>query len=100
MDSLGDKIWGLVGHSLQKAHRHNVAALLHRLKPRKARDSERHSFASAYRGTLAQNLLFLETTRDLLEVFEKAKLSVMPLKGVFLASRCYKDIGVRPQSDV
>ena len=100
MDSLGDKTWGLVGRSVQKAHRHNVAALLHRLKPREATDSERHSFASAYRKTLAQNLLFLETTRDLLEVFEKAKISVMPLKGVLLASCFYKDIGVRPQSDV
>jgi len=100
MDSLGDKIWGLVGRLVQKAHRHNVAALLHRLKPREATDSDRHSFASAYRGTLAQNLLFLETTRDLLEVFEKAKISVMPLKGILFASRFYKDIGVRPQSDV
>lgn len=100
MDFLGDTLWGLVRHSLPNAHRHNVAALLHHLKPNEATDPDRHSFADAFRQTLAQNLLFLETTREVLEVFRKANIPVIPLKGVLFASRFYGNIGVRPQTDV
>ena len=100
MDRLGDKIWDLVDRSTQNARRHNVAALLYRLKPAEVTEQDQEAFAKVFRQTLAQNLLFFEVTRGVLEAFRKERITVMPLKGILFASRCYENIGVRPQTDV
>ena len=100
MDGLGDRIWDLVDRSTRNARRHNVAALLYRLKPAEVTEQDQDAFASTFRQTLAQNLLFLEATRQMLEAFRRAKIPMIPLKGVLFASRFYESIGVRPQSDV
>jgi hypothetical protein len=93
------RLWSALGGSPRRALSHRLAAWFHRHAP-PVGDEDRASFQDAYRKTLAQNLLFLEVTKDVLIRFEKAGVPVIPLKGVCFASRFFGDLGVRVQSDV
>lgn len=97
--NIGQRIWEMAG-SLTLARRHRVSALLHILKPKGASDEERKGFAQDFRKTLAENLMYLSETKEILQTLESGGIEVLPLKGVLFAARFYPSIGARPQSDV
>ena len=55
---------------------------------------------STYRKQVVRNTLLLNEFDNLLAAFEQRSIRIIPLKGVFLARLIYKDVGLRPMSDI
>jgi len=53
-----------------------------------------------YYNNLARNMLFYNELNKVLKAFKKANIDVIVLKGAFLAEEIYKNIGLRPMSDI
>ncbi len=53
-----------------------------------------------YYSNLARNMLFYDELSKILTAFEKAGIDTIVLKGAFLAEEIYKNIGLRPMSDI
>ena len=53
-----------------------------------------------YYRTLSRNMILYEYFRNAAEAFTKEGVSVIALKGIFLAETIYKDIGLRQMTDV
>lgn len=57
-------------------------------------------FENDYNWIYKRNMLFYKELRKILKVFEKEKIDVILLKGIYLAKYVYKDIGLRPMGDI
>lgn len=57
-------------------------------------------FKQVYYKSLSRNIIMYEHFRNIISVFNKNKISVIALKGIFLADRIYSDIGLRQLSDI
>jgi len=53
-----------------------------------------------YYRSLSRNMILYEHFRNAVEAFSKEGISVIALKGIFLAETIYKDIGLRQMSDI
>jgi hypothetical protein len=53
-----------------------------------------------YYSNLAQNMLFYNELSKILMAFKGADIDTIVLKGAFLAEKIYKNIGLRPMSDI
>jgi hypothetical protein len=53
-----------------------------------------------YLETVGQNMVFYHELKRMLETFKNAGIAVICLKGAFLAEAIYKNIGLRPLSDI
>lgn len=53
-----------------------------------------------YYSNLARNMLLYDELSKVLSAFKTAEIDVIVLKGVFLAEQIYKNIGLRPMSDI
>jgi len=53
-----------------------------------------------YYRSLSRNMILYEYFRNTVEVFSKEGISVIALKGIFLAETIYHDIGLRQMSDI
>ena len=57
-------------------------------------------FKSNYYRSLSRNMVLYEHFRNVVELFSNERISVIALKGIFLAEKIYKDIGLRQMSDI
>jgi hypothetical protein len=57
-------------------------------------------FKEAYYKTLSKNIILYDSFKQLIQVFTDNNISVIVLKGMFLAEKLYKDIGLRQISDI
>lgn len=53
-----------------------------------------------YYSNLARNMLLYDELNKILTAFKKANIDTIVLKGAFLAEEIYKNIGLRPMSDI
>ena len=53
-----------------------------------------------YYSNLARNMLLYDELSKILTAFKKAGIDTIVLKGAFLAEEIYKNIGLRPMSDI
>ncbi|MDP4228675.1 MAG: nucleotidyltransferase family protein, partial [Bacteroidota bacterium] len=53
-----------------------------------------------YYSNLARNMLLYDELNKILTAFNKAGIDTIVLKGAFLAEKIYKNIGLRPMSDI
>lgn len=53
-----------------------------------------------YTKTAFRNVIFLQELGEILKVFKEANISAIVLKGGFLIENVYKDLGLRPMSDL
>lgn len=58
------------------------------------------SLEKRYYANLARNMLFYEELSKVLKAFEKADIDIIVMKGVFLAEKIYKNIGLRQMKDI
>lgn len=58
------------------------------------------SLKKMYYSNLARNILFYDELSKILTAFNKAGIDIIVLKGAFLAEEIYKNIGLRPMSDI
>lgn len=58
------------------------------------------SLENTYYNNLARNMLLFNELGKILKVFKKAGIETVVLKGAFLAEEIYKNIGLRPMSDI
>jgi Uncharacterised nucleotidyltransferase len=90
---------------LESAHWHGVAPLVYKNLIKCGLSSQVpneiiKALKSTYRKQVIRNtLLFAELDR-LLAAFEQSRIPIIPLKGVVIARLIYKDIGLRPMSDI
>lgn len=54
----------------------------------------------AYYKVLVRNVFLIDKFRIIVNTFNENKIDVIPLKGIFLSDAVYKDIGLRPMSDI
>ena len=77
-------------------HRHLEESELRPLVPKEIRDI----FRQSYLRSALKNAAFYEETRSILQEAEKSGLSILLLKGIYLAKWVYGDIALRPMSDI
>ncbi len=58
------------------------------------------SLEKMYYSNLARNILLYDELSKILMAFQKAGIDTIVLKGAFLAEEIYKNIGLRPMSDI
>jgi hypothetical protein len=58
------------------------------------------SLEKMYYSNLAQNMLLYDELSKILRTFKKADIDTIVLKGAFLAEEIYRNIGLRPMSDI
>jgi len=58
------------------------------------------SLEKMYYSNLARNMLLYDELSKILTAFQKAGIDTIVLKGAFLAEEIYKNIGLRPMSDI
>lgn len=58
------------------------------------------SLEKIYYSNLARNMLLYDELSKILKAFQKAGIVTIVLKGAFLAEEIYKNIGLRPMSDI
>lgn len=58
------------------------------------------SFKNIYYTNSARNAFIYEGTKKLLEIFNAEKIKIVLLKGIFLAENIYKNVALRPMTDV
>jgi hypothetical protein len=58
------------------------------------------SLEKMYYNNLARNILLYDELSKILTAFKKADIDTIVLKGAFLAEKIYKNIGLRPMSDI
>jgi hypothetical protein len=84
---------------------HGIAALISRhLSCQKNIESiPKKIFSDLYQHyllSLSRNIILYEHFQKILQSFSAKNISVIPLKGIFLAEKLYKDIGLRQMSDI
>ena len=58
------------------------------------------SLEKIYYSNLARNMILYDELGKILKAFKKAGIDTIVLKGAFLAEEIYKNIGLRPMSDI
>ena len=94
---------------VEKAHRHGVSSLLYRnlMEIRKFIEEEPGvpeeiiaRLRRIYNGIIARSIFFYNELRRILENFKQEGIETAVLKGAALAETVYRDMGLRPFSDV
>lgn len=90
---------------VEEANRHRVTPLLYHYLSASA-DAKLipgpvlQTMRKAYYLTLARNMLLFDGLKKALAALKSAGIPAVPLKGAHLALAVYKDIGLRPMSDI
>jgi hypothetical protein len=89
---------------LQVAFRHNVAPLLFRsleaVAPAAVPEAVRAELKEQIQVNIQGNLFLTKELLNLLTLFERQRIPVIPYKGPVLAAAVYGDLGLRPSNDL
>lgn len=89
---------------LETARQHGIAPLLyHRIRKTADENVPKHVveyLRTLYNGNVARNMLLYDALSKVLKAFKHAGIDVIVLKGAALAETVYRDIGLRPFSDI
>lgn len=90
---------------IQHAIQHCVGPLLYKnllLIPnfKRVPDSVTAQLKQTYLKTLSRNMVIYEHFRNAITAFSSQNISVIALKGIFMADTIYRDIGLRQMSDI
>lgn len=91
------------GHTLRRAELSGLAPLVYarlKLAPDLVPADILRAFRERYAATAACNMRQMHRLGEVLRVFERRSIPVMPLKGAALLALVYRDPGLRPMTDV
>lgn len=60
----------------------------------------KHKLEQAWFKTLSRSMVYIKLFQDIVFAFKNENISVIPLKGIFLAEWLYKEVGLRQFSDM
>ncbi|KAF5434249.1 hypothetical protein C5S35_14810 [Candidatus Methanophagaceae archaeon] len=89
---------------IETAQQHGIAPLLYynlsEIVDKRVPEQVVGYLRKLYNGNVARNILVYDALSKVLKAFKHARIAVIVLKGAALAETVYRDIGLRPFSDV